>query len=360
MGRVSAAGPDGIRPFGVVPSSENPAFWNLPGDASHGAFCGRQIEKSPRALWSSTRFGREPCGGEQLSSLGGAGMSAGFPSNPSCPGWDHRADPARKTSLDGNHVAPGETRKPWRSQQAMKALILAAGRGSRLGSLTERTPKCLIRVHGRSLLQHQLLAMRQAGLKEIGIVTGYLSNKINLSGLKKIKNRRWKSTYGVYSMLCASRWFGRGPVIVSYGDIFYMGGDLRRLVRSRGNLAVSYDPNWLHLWKKRFKRPAEDAESFRIYRGRIREIGARRPDLRKVQGQFMGLLKFGPGALRTLRRLWISLNPEVRDKLDMTGMLRRLIADGHKVTGVPIRGPWGEVDSVRDLKIYQKRKSLNS
>ncbi|MFZ9450262.1 MAG: NTP transferase domain-containing protein, partial [Alphaproteobacteria bacterium] len=55
----------------------------------------------------------------------------------------------------------------------MRAIILAAGRGSRMRQLTDERPKCLVPLRGRPLLEWQLEALRGAGIREIGIVTGY-------------------------------------------------------------------------------------------------------------------------------------------------------------------------------------------
>lgn len=257
--------------------------------------------------------------------------------------------------MDGDHVAPGKARESRSEGQPLKALILAAGRGSRLGRLTARKPKCLVELQGKSLLERQIFAMEHAGLREIGIVVGYRADMIPGRGVKKIKNRRWKTTYGVFSMLCARRWFGQGPLLVSYGDIFYSWRDLARLLRSQGDVAVAYDPRWLKLWRKRFADPAADAESFRIRGGKITEIGAPHPDIKEVQGQFMGLLKFSPKGLRRIASLWKSLSREQRDQLDMTSMLRRMISRNWLVTGVPVRCPWGEVDSAEDLYLYKQQ-----
>ena len=234
----------------------------------------------------------------------------------------------------------------------MKAVILAAGRGSRLGCLTAQKPKCLVELRGKSLLERQIFAMKRAGLRQIGIVVGYRAEAIPDREVKKIKNLRWKTTYGVYSMQCARRWFGQGPLLVSYGDIFYSWRDLARLLRSEGDVAVAYDPRWLKLWEKRFVNPAADAESFRIRRGKITEIGAPRPEIKNVQGQFMGLLKFSPEGLQHVAALWAGLSRPEKDQLDMTNLLRKLIHQNYPVKGVPIRHPWGEVDSTKDLALY--------
>lgn len=60
----------------------------------------------------------------------------------------------------------------------MKAMILAAGRGERLRPLTDRVPKPLIEVGGRSLVEHHLIALAAAGIREIVINLAWLSDQI--------------------------------------------------------------------------------------------------------------------------------------------------------------------------------------
>ena len=60
----------------------------------------------------------------------------------------------------------------------MKAMILAAGRGTRMGALTRHTPKPLLEVAGRSLIEHQLARLATAGFEEIVINTAYLGHTI--------------------------------------------------------------------------------------------------------------------------------------------------------------------------------------
>ena len=55
----------------------------------------------------------------------------------------------------------------------MKAIILAAGRGSRMKNLTDEKPKCLAKLRGKPLLEWQLTSLREAGIEDIAIVTGY-------------------------------------------------------------------------------------------------------------------------------------------------------------------------------------------
>jgi len=60
----------------------------------------------------------------------------------------------------------------------MKAVILAGGKGTRLAKLTKNTPKPLIKVGGKSVIEHQILLLREYGIKEIWILSGYFGEKI--------------------------------------------------------------------------------------------------------------------------------------------------------------------------------------
>jgi hypothetical protein len=67
----------------------------------------------------------------------------------------------------------------------------------------------------------------------------------------------------------------------------------------------------------------------------------------------MGLLRFTPTAWHAVERLRDRLDAKVRDKLDMTGMLQRLIeSDTMPIRAIPYTGEWGEVDNKNDLDLY--------
>lgn len=60
----------------------------------------------------------------------------------------------------------------------MKAMILAAGRGKRMGQLTENTPKPLLKVRGKTLIEWQIERLRERGFSELVINLGYLGEQI--------------------------------------------------------------------------------------------------------------------------------------------------------------------------------------
>ena len=102
----------------------------------------------------------------------------------------------------------------------MKAIILAAGRGSRMKSLTDEKPKCLIELNGKPLLEWQLEALRGAGIEDIAIVTGYKKELLHRYGLKEFHNSLWAETQMVSSLMCANEWLQQSECVVSYSDIF--------------------------------------------------------------------------------------------------------------------------------------------
>src|SRR5438045_673554 len=90
------------------------------------------------------------------------------------------------------------------SPRCMRAVILAAGRGSRMGPLTDATPKCLLPLGGRPLLEWQVAALRGAGIDTVGIVRGYNAHLFDGRALTTFENPRWAETNMVASLACAS------------------------------------------------------------------------------------------------------------------------------------------------------------
>ncbi len=238
----------------------------------------------------------------------------------------------------------------------MRAVILAAGRGSRMGNAGDNRPKCLFELEGRRLIERQIAALRSGGVREIAVVRGYRADMIDFPGISYFTNERWAVTNMVMSLAAAAEWLREGPVIVSYADIFYRGELLRGLAAADGPLVISYDLDWSRLWTARFADPLTDAETFRIDgAGRLLEIGGRTTRMEDIQGQYMGLLKFTPRAWTAAETLTGGLEPALRDRLDMTGLLRRLLAAGEiPIHTLPTHGQWGEIDQPGDVLLYRR------
>ncbi|MDD5757808.1 MAG: phosphocholine cytidylyltransferase family protein [Desulfobulbaceae bacterium] len=236
----------------------------------------------------------------------------------------------------------------------MKAIILAAGRGSRMKSLTDERPKCLVELRGKPLLAWQLKALHEAGITEIAIVTGYKRELLIDRGLVEFYNPRWAETNMVSSLTCAAEWLEEEPCVVSYSDIFYNSSAVTALINCHALLAVTYDVNWRLLWEKRFIDPLLDAETFRLkVDGTLAEIGNKPKTVEEVEGQYMGLLRFTPKSWDEVVRIRAHLSNVECDKMHMTGTLQKIItAKRVPVVAVPYEGDWGEIDSAKDLAAY--------
>ena len=236
----------------------------------------------------------------------------------------------------------------------MKAVILAAGRGSRVNEQTANKPKGMIEMLGRPLLDWGLEALREAGIEDITIVGGYRHEMLPHDDVTVIINPIWDRTNMVSSMRCAGEIMSNSETIVSYSDILYHPSIVRSLMAASGDIATTYDRLWLGLWETRFEDPLDDAESFRVSDGKITDIGRKVSTLDEINGQYMGLLKFTQNGWSEIESYFSEISKEALDRLDMTTLLQTLIARGQSITAVPIDGRWCEVDTATDLAAYSE------
>lgn len=233
----------------------------------------------------------------------------------------------------------------------MKAIILAAGRGSRMGGLTDDRPKCFVELQGKPLIIWQIEALRSAGIHDIAIVRGYKGECFSFTDVTYFTNERWSETNMVSTLACAADWLNEDTCIVSYSDIIYSPSIIESLIASEADIAITYDTEWLKLWQKRFDNPLSDAETFKLNPdGTLLEIGKRPDTLADIEGQYMGLLRFTTTGWRDVGRYLSTLNT---DRLDMTSLLNALLEQGVGVSVVPIKGGWCEYDNEGDLSVFE-------
>ncbi len=245
-------------------------------------------------------------------------------------------------------------------------LILAAGRGSRMGELTAKVPKCLVELGGKALLRWQLESLRGAGIGRVAVVRGYAGHCLQGGGdFETVDNPRWAETNMLSSLLCADAWvrdaFGHGVerLVVSYSDIVYACEHVRRLLDCPQSICITYDTLWEDLWRLRLEDILSDAERFLEKDGLLCEIGGRASSVEGIRGQYMGLLCLDCSGWQTLLDVCGRLGPAV-DRTDMTSFLRRLLAEGVAVGAVGVAGKWCEVDSETDLEHYRQALTTGS
>ncbi len=245
------------------------------------------------------------------------------------------------------------------SLRASQAVILAAGRGSRMGASTANMPKCLSTLGGRPLLAWTLDALRACGIEDVLIVGGWQHQELTAWSPHLVVNTHWASTNMVRSLECADAWLRRAGTLVVYGDGAYGPTALAAALGApHADLLVPGDRLWRELWSLRFEDPLADAETWQCDGRRLLSIGAPLRTLGDADAQFMGLVRLAPEGWQTvchgLRRWEVEEGSTAIDKLDVTGLLARLIGAGVVVHCHDVHGGWVEIDSERDREVVEQ------
>jgi choline kinase len=236
----------------------------------------------------------------------------------------------------------------------MRALILAAGRGRRLPSYLSKKPKVLLNINKKSILDKLIKNFQSVGINKIALITGFNRNSLKKYKLKKFHNKKWSKTNMVYSLCKADSWLKKYSCIVSYGDIIYEAKALKKLCKNKNNITLSYDINWKKLWKMRFENPLNDAETFKIKKNLVKDIGKKTTNILDIQGQYMGLIKFTPkgwGQFKDCLSREFNGNYE---KIYLTDVFQKLIEKKSNINGLKYTGKWAEIDSLKDYMVMKK------
>ena len=135
----------------------------------------------------------------------------------------------------------------------MKAVILAAGQGTRIRSVHGERPKCLIEVDHTTILDHQLEALSIAGINDVAIVVGYEKKQIinhvirqqnRIQRIHFIENPGFAITNNIYSLWLALEWLRGDSFIVLNADVIFNSDILDMAVRARTPIAMIVDPLW--------------------------------------------------------------------------------------------------------------------
>jgi L-glutamine-phosphate cytidylyltransferase len=136
----------------------------------------------------------------------------------------------------------------------MKAIILAAGQGTRIRSVHGEHPKCLIEVDDATILDHQLEALSMAGINEVAIVVGYQKEQIvaHVRSKKRSHNQRihfienpaFATTNNIYSLWVAIDWLRGDSFIVLNADVIFDPEILNSAAQFYAPVSMIVDPSW--------------------------------------------------------------------------------------------------------------------
>jgi hypothetical protein len=232
----------------------------------------------------------------------------------------------------------------------MIAVILCAGRGSRLGRKTSNIPKCMVKLKNKPLIDWSE-KFRNNFKKKI-FVCGYKKDMIikNFDKDPKnifVSNNKFKSTNMVYSLFkITKKHIKNEDIVVCYSDIIFNPKIFRLFKIKKTFIPIKLD--WLKLWKKRMnlKEIKKDAENIQISGKFIKTIGEniseKLPDY-----QFMGLVKIKNNDFFKLKKFFKKMNK----KIDFTTFLNKAISK--KIINLSFKKTkteWYEIDNQKDLR----------
>ena len=249
----------------------------------------------------------------------------------------------------------------------MKAVILAAGQGTRLKKYTENLPKGMLKFAGKTIIERQIETYQKCGITAIIVVRGFAADKITYQGVRYYENADYENTNMVESLMAARQEFD-DDIIISYSDILFEEDMLGKMMECREDFAVAVDANWQEYWKARYGKVDFDTESLSLDENEnITELGMEAPKLEDIDARYIGLLKFSKSGLQKITEIlerdyeayqdkpWKQSGKTIR-KAYMTDLLQAVIESGEHVKAVKFRNGWIEFDTNEDYETAIKWK----
>ena len=234
----------------------------------------------------------------------------------------------------------------------MKAVILAAGYGSRLGIFTKHIPKALLFVGNKPIIAHTLKILKTHGIRDIVVVTGYKGYKLRKYLIRNfdlnfdfVHNRFYRKTNNVYSLYLAMEKVDEDFYIIN-SDVFSHPKIFEFLHKS--------DKDYLILSVDTVKRLGEEEMKVRIENDRIVEISKKIPP-ENADGEYIG---FARVPKKNVGDLYEHLETVMREKgrnVFYEEAFQSMIDSGIKLSYESTRGlPWIEIDTPYDLMIARR------
>ena len=241
-----------------------------------------------------------------------------------------------------------------------KALIIAAGLGSRLKKHTENLPKCMLDFGGKTLLQRQLDSYKECGINDISLIRGYKKEKINYKGINYFENIDYKNNNILNSIFYAEKVIN-GNIIISYSDILFDSSVVERTLKSDHDISVVVDIDWRGYYVGRKDHPISEAENV-IFNSNneVEKIGKINKGNEDVHGEFIGMIKLSSRGTEIFKEHFHRLKKiywnkpfqraKIFQKAYLTDFIQELVDVGIKVHCVIIESGWKEIDTVEDYK----------
>lgn len=227
----------------------------------------------------------------------------------------------------------------------MQAVILAAGLGSRLKSLTGGKAKALVEVGDRPLIMHQLEMLADHGIGPTLVIAGYQADEVRRvvgERAEVLVNERFAETNSLYSLWLAREWV-KGPFILLNCDLLFDPRILERLLEESGNV-LAYDST---------SSRGREQTKVAIKERRVVDIGKDLPPS-SARGESLGMLKFDADGAQAMLRAADDLVRDGREKSWVIEATRTVCAEV-PLYGINVAGQaWTEIDLPHDLDVARR------
>ncbi len=247
----------------------------------------------------------------------------------------------------------------------MKAIIVAAGVGSRLGELTKELPKPLIDINGKSIIERQILLFKKFGITKIVIIRGPHREKFSFNNVEYVDDDDYENHDLLGSLMVAGNELNE-DVIISYGDVIFDEKILEQILSFSGNAGLAIDYNWEKNYSERSKEFLGKVSVVTIENDSISNIGyyeniVKNPD--SILGEFIGIMKLSAQSANQFMAKYNELKRNHDGKFHdspsinfgiITDMINELIHNKIQFLPIKISGVWCEIDTHQDLENAKK------
>jgi len=250
----------------------------------------------------------------------------------------------------------------------MKAVILAAGKGTRMKELTNELPKPMLEVHGRPILEHILTGLIGAGIREVFIVTGHRAEVIEdyfgdggRFGARIVTGRQQEQNGTGKAPEVAKDFVGTDTFLLTYGDILVKPETYQQMVRRFGEGEFSglvtvtgsedVTKGGLNFFDEEFclTRVVEKPSPAQIEE--LTRTGWLKPGATAWYNA--GIYVFRPEVFDYTAKLQKS----PRGEYELTDAINALVDAGHRIAGMKIKGLWVDVRDPEVLAALEKEGS---
>lgn len=246
----------------------------------------------------------------------------------------------------------------------MNAIIIAAGFGKRISADVKSTPKSLIRIKGKRIIDYQIEVLRQLGITDITIITGKFNEKFDIKNVNYIHDAEHEKHDILGSLMVAKKKL-KNDMLVLYSDIIFESKIIEQILDSNSDISVAIDLNWEKNYINRTDHPKSEAENVLLDSdNNILQIKKNITDKKQRIGEFLGIVKFSKYGcevfIKNYENATQKFNNSFHDsssisKAYLTDMIQELIDCKINVMPIFITGKWCEIDTLQDLKNAAKK-----